>query len=199
MCSLSSSISTALHHPGLLPHQQHRLHGGGGAGRAAAGAAQAQPLTGLLQPAGTWDAASAGPTLGPSASPCTRHQLCSLGQGLCWPLAPTLRMLLPLFWQRLHPKEVEASVPEHSCGRRGGGEGLHPVSWAGWGARSPGIREVASSRLPQPRFLCLQDPVLQVLLSADLEGFQHFPSREEAGEALGCPWCSPGAGTPGCC
>uniref|UniRef100_A0A8B9G569 Sodium-independent sulfate anion transporter n=1 Tax=Amazona collaria TaxID=241587 RepID=A0A8B9G569_9PSIT len=48
-------------------------------------------------------------------------------------------------------------------------------------------------------FCSLQDPVLQVLLSADLEGFQHFPSREEAGEALGCPWCSPGAGTPGCC
>ncbi|XP_030817863.1 sodium-independent sulfate anion transporter isoform X8 [Camarhynchus parvulus] len=33
-------------------------------------------------------------------------------------------------------------------------------------------------------FCGLQDPVLQVLLSADLEGFQHFPSREEAGEAL---------------
>ncbi|XP_052664211.1 sodium-independent sulfate anion transporter isoform X2 [Harpia harpyja] len=29
-------------------------------------------------------------------------------------------------------------------------------------------------------FCSLQDPVLQVLLSADLEGFQHFPSREEA-------------------
>ncbi|NXN97359.1 S2611 protein, partial [Rhinopomastus cyanomelas] len=29
-------------------------------------------------------------------------------------------------------------------------------------------------------FCRLQDPVLQVLLSADLEGFQHFPSREEA-------------------
>ncbi|XP_053939269.1 sodium-independent sulfate anion transporter isoform X7 [Cuculus canorus] len=28
-------------------------------------------------------------------------------------------------------------------------------------------------------FCCLQDPVLQVLLSADLEGFQHFPSWEE--------------------
>ncbi|NXT02914.1 S2611 protein, partial [Jacana jacana] len=28
-------------------------------------------------------------------------------------------------------------------------------------------------------FCSLQDPVLQVLLSADLEGFQHFPSREE--------------------
>uniref|UniRef100_A0A8C6N695 Sodium-independent sulfate anion transporter n=1 Tax=Melopsittacus undulatus TaxID=13146 RepID=A0A8C6N695_MELUD len=48
-------------------------------------------------------------------------------------------------------------------------------------------------------FCRLQDPVLQVLLSADLEGFQHFPSWEEAGEALGCPWCSPGVGTPGCC
>uniref|UniRef100_A0A8C9NB77 Solute carrier family 26 member 11 n=1 Tax=Serinus canaria TaxID=9135 RepID=A0A8C9NB77_SERCA len=35
-------------------------------------------------------------------------------------------------------------------------------------------------------FCGLQDPVLQVLLSADLEGFQHFPSWEEAGEALGC-------------
>nr|XP_054501187.1 LOW QUALITY PROTEIN: sodium-independent sulfate anion transporter [Agelaius phoeniceus] len=32
-------------------------------------------------------------------------------------------------------------------------------------------------------FCGLQDPVLQVLLSADLEGFQHFPSREEAGRA----------------
>ncbi|XP_063207907.1 sodium-independent sulfate anion transporter isoform X2 [Chroicocephalus ridibundus] len=29
-------------------------------------------------------------------------------------------------------------------------------------------------------FCSLQDPVLKVLLSADLEGFQHFPSREEA-------------------
>ncbi|KAM6403512.1 LOW QUALITY PROTEIN: sodium-independent sulfate anion transporter [Rhynochetos jubatus] len=29
-------------------------------------------------------------------------------------------------------------------------------------------------------FCSLQDPVLQVLLSADLEGFRHFPSREEA-------------------
>ncbi|NXS52990.1 S2611 protein, partial [Brachypteracias leptosomus] len=29
-------------------------------------------------------------------------------------------------------------------------------------------------------FCSLQDPILQVLLSADLEGFQHFPSREEA-------------------
>ncbi|KFU85915.1 Sodium-independent sulfate anion transporter, partial [Chaetura pelagica] len=29
-------------------------------------------------------------------------------------------------------------------------------------------------------FCCLQDTVLQVLLSADLEGFQHFPSLEEA-------------------
>ncbi|NXP05997.1 S2611 protein, partial [Thinocorus orbignyianus] len=35
-------------------------------------------------------------------------------------------------------------------------------------------------------FCSLQDPVLQVLVSADLEGFQHFPTREEAGEALGC-------------
>ncbi|KAI1232511.1 hypothetical protein IHE44_0006977, partial [Lamprotornis superbus] len=35
-------------------------------------------------------------------------------------------------------------------------------------------------------FCGLKDPVLQVLLSADLEGFQHFPSREEAGEALDC-------------
>ncbi|NXX75612.1 S2611 protein, partial [Urocolius indicus] len=32
-------------------------------------------------------------------------------------------------------------------------------------------------------FCSLQDPVLQVLLSADLEGFQYFPSREEA------EWC----------
>ncbi|NWT74109.1 S2611 protein, partial [Prunella himalayana] len=32
-------------------------------------------------------------------------------------------------------------------------------------------------------FCALQEPVLQVLLSAELEGFQHFPSWEEAGEA----------------
>ncbi|XP_061866850.1 sodium-independent sulfate anion transporter isoform X2 [Colius striatus] len=38
-------------------------------------------------------------------------------------------------------------------------------------------------------FCSLQDPVLQVLLSADLEGFQHFPSREEA------EWC--GGAEPG--
>lgn len=69
VCSSSSSISTTLRHPGLLPHQQHRLHGGGGAGRAAAGAAQARPLAGLLQPAGTRDAASAGPVPGPAAAP----------------------------------------------------------------------------------------------------------------------------------
>ncbi|XP_063265269.1 sodium-independent sulfate anion transporter isoform X2 [Prinia subflava] len=48
----SGSISTTLRHPGLLPHQQHRLHGGGGAGRAAAGAARARPLAGLLWPEG---------------------------------------------------------------------------------------------------------------------------------------------------
>uniref|UniRef100_A0A8C3QVB7 Solute carrier family 26 member 11 n=1 Tax=Cyanoderma ruficeps TaxID=181631 RepID=A0A8C3QVB7_9PASS len=35
-------------------------------------------------------------------------------------------------------------------------------------------------------FCGLKDPVLRVLLSADFEGFQHFPSWEEAGEALGC-------------
>ncbi|NWY71973.1 S2611 protein, partial [Erithacus rubecula] len=34
-------------------------------------------------------------------------------------------------------------------------------------------------------FCGLQDPVLQVLLSADLEGFQHFPSWEEAGRCGG--------------
>ncbi|XP_042658266.1 sodium-independent sulfate anion transporter isoform X2 [Tyto alba] len=48
----SGSLSTTLRRPGLSPHQQHRLHGGGGAGRAAAGAAQARPLAGLLQAAG---------------------------------------------------------------------------------------------------------------------------------------------------
>ncbi|XP_010159119.1 PREDICTED: sodium-independent sulfate anion transporter, partial [Eurypyga helias] len=38
------------------------------------------------------------------------------------------------------------------------------------------------------------DPVLQVLLSADLEGFQHFPSREEAEQ---CGGAEPGgSGTP---
>ncbi|XP_051653321.1 sodium-independent sulfate anion transporter isoform X1 [Manacus candei] len=34
-------------------------------------------------------------------------------------------------------------------------------------------------------FCGLKDPVLQVLLSADLEGFQHFPSREEAERCRG--------------
>ncbi|NXU52555.1 S2611 protein, partial [Turnix velox] len=43
-------------------------------------------------------------------------------------------------------------------------------------------------------FCSLQEPVFRVLLSADFEGFQHFPSREEAGEALGCPGGSYGAG-----
>lgn len=38
-------------------------------------------------------------------------------------------------------------------------------------------------RAPQPLFLCPQDPVLRALLAADLEGFRHFPSWEEAGEA----------------
>uniref|UniRef100_A0A8C5IRP9 Solute carrier family 26 member 11 n=1 Tax=Junco hyemalis TaxID=40217 RepID=A0A8C5IRP9_JUNHY len=37
---------------GLQPRQQHRLHSSAGAGRAAAGAAQARPLAGLLCPAG---------------------------------------------------------------------------------------------------------------------------------------------------
>ncbi|KAM6050480.1 sodium-independent sulfate anion transporter isoform 1-T1 [Chlamydotis macqueenii] len=40
-------------------------------------------------------------------------------------------------------------------------------------------------------FCSLQDPVLQVLLSADLEGFQHFPSREEAER---CGGAEPGVG-----
>ncbi|KAK0676630.1 S2611 protein, partial [Pygoscelis papua] len=40
-------------------------------------------------------------------------------------------------------------------------------------------------------FCSLQDPVLQVLLSADLEGFQHFPSREEAER---CGGADPGGG-----
>ncbi|XP_064532305.1 sodium-independent sulfate anion transporter isoform X3 [Pseudopipra pipra] len=40
-------------------------------------------------------------------------------------------------------------------------------------------------------FCGLKDPVLQVLLSADLEGFQHFPSREEAEQCRGAePWDS---------
>ncbi|NXF87733.1 S2611 protein, partial [Eubucco bourcierii] len=34
-------------------------------------------------------------------------------------------------------------------------------------------------------FCSLQEPVLRVLLSADLEGFQHFPSREEAERCRG--------------
>ncbi|XP_059720557.1 sodium-independent sulfate anion transporter isoform X4 [Haemorhous mexicanus] len=45
-------ISSSLCAAGLQPRQQHRLHGRAGAGRAAAGAAQARPLTGLLWPAG---------------------------------------------------------------------------------------------------------------------------------------------------
>lgn len=61
---------------------------------------------------------------------------------------------------------------------------------------SPEEVRSGQQRGPQPRFLCPQDPVLQVLLSADLEGFQHFPSREEAGEAVGCPGSSPRAGVP---
>ncbi|NWX81152.1 S2611 protein, partial [Alca torda] len=40
-------------------------------------------------------------------------------------------------------------------------------------------------------FCSLQDPVLEVLLSADLEGFQHFPSREEAER---CGGAEPGGG-----
>ncbi|XP_010162453.1 sodium-independent sulfate anion transporter, partial [Antrostomus carolinensis] len=45
--------------------------------------------------------------------------------------------------------------------------------------------------LPQPSFLYSQDPVLQVLLSADLPGFQHFPSLEEAER---CAGAEPGGG-----
>ncbi|XP_050570278.1 sodium-independent sulfate anion transporter isoform X2 [Cygnus atratus] len=56
----SVSTLTVLHHPGLPPHQQHRLHGGGGAGRAAAGAAQARHLAGLLQSAGPGSPSPAG-------------------------------------------------------------------------------------------------------------------------------------------
>ncbi|XP_075296767.1 sodium-independent sulfate anion transporter isoform X1 [Opisthocomus hoazin] len=40
-------------------------------------------------------------------------------------------------------------------------------------------------------FCSLQDPVRQVLLSAGLEGFQHFPSREEAERCIGA---APGGG-----
>ena len=69
VCSSSSSISTALRRPGLPPRQQRGLHGGGRAGRAAAGAAQARRLAGLLQPAGTWDAASGPPRLVPLPRP----------------------------------------------------------------------------------------------------------------------------------
>ncbi|NXT18862.1 S2611 protein, partial [Syrrhaptes paradoxus] len=53
-------------------------------------------------------------------------------------------------------------------------------------------------------FCSLQDPVLQVLLSAELEGFQHFPSWEEAercgGAGLGgsgaAPFTSPSESSP---
>lgn len=73
-----------------------------------------------------------------------------------------------------------------AAGHGAAGKGCVPCPrWLG--GHSPGWRGRASSRIPQPWFLCPQDPVLQVLLSADLEGFQHFRSREEAGEALGCP------------
>ncbi|NXM66693.1 S2611 protein, partial [Serilophus lunatus] len=48
-------------------------------------------------------------------------------------------------------------------------------------------------------FCGLKDPVLKVLLSADLEGFQHFPSREEAercrGAELGGAWTDPFSST----
>ncbi|XP_058673164.1 sodium-independent sulfate anion transporter [Ammospiza caudacuta] len=43
------------------------------------------------------------------------------------------------------------------------------------------LQELHGHGLPLA-FCALQEPVLQVLLSADIEGFQHFPSREEAGE-----------------
>ncbi|KAM6119109.1 LOW QUALITY PROTEIN: sodium-independent sulfate anion transporter-like [Phoenicopterus ruber ruber] len=50
-------------------------------------------------------------------------------------------------------------------------------------------------------FCSLQDPVLQVLLSADLEGFQHFPSQEEAercgGAELGGGGAAPFTSTGG--
>lgn len=149
LCS-SSSISTTLRHPGLLPRQQHRLHGGAGAGRAAAGAAQTRPLAGLLWPQGVC-------VQPPARGGCARwaRPPCP-PRARCWPLP---------WWHHHHPKHL------HLTAGVAGGSALE-----GW--KCPA--------LPQPSFLCPQDPVLQVLLSADLEGFQHFPSWEEAGEALGC-------------
>ncbi|XP_042658267.1 sodium-independent sulfate anion transporter isoform X3 [Tyto alba] len=47
-----------------------------------------------------------------------------------------------------------------------------------------------------PAFCRLQDPVLQVLLSAGLEGFQHFPSREEAERCGGAELGGSGAAPP---
>ncbi|NXM14519.1 S2611 protein, partial [Ploceus nigricollis] len=46
------------------------------------------------------------------------------------------------------------------------------------------LQELRRHGLPLA-FCGLQDPVLQVLLSADLEGFQHFPSWEEAEQCRG--------------
>lgn len=55
-------------------------------------------------------------------------------------------------------------------------------------------RGAPGTELPSP-FLCPQDPVLHALLAADLEGFQHFLSWEEAGEAaMRCSYGSQGAG-----
>lgn len=206
ICSFSSSIPTTLRHPGLSPHQQHRLHGGGGAGRAAAGAAQARPLAGLLQPAGTRGAASGGPVPGPAASPRTRRRLCSAGEALPRRAQPgrlphavcagrrgccCLSSGGTFISKRWRLRHLSPAV-----GCRAVGKGCSLCPGLAGRLTAPGRWEVASSGLPQPKFLCPQDPVLQVLLSADLEGFQHFPSQEEAGEALGCPGCFPGAGVP---
>lgn len=63
----------------------------------------------------------------------------------------------------------------------------HTLPWAARRAPSPWQRGTRRLRAPQLQFLCPQDQVLRALLAADLEGFRHFPSWEEAGEASGCP------------
>ncbi|KAM6344820.1 sodium-independent sulfate anion transporter isoform 2-T2 [Alca torda] len=177
VCSSSSSISTRLRRPGLLPHQQHRLHGGGGAGRAAAGAAQARPLAGLLQPAGGWDAAPAAPMPGPAAAPRG-----GLRAALCEDATAALLVA---------PSSQGGGGCSIPVRLRDAGKGCVPCPGLAGGLTAPEGRAAASSRLPQPAFLCPQDPVLEVLLSADLEGFQHFPSREEAER---CGGAEPGGG-----
>ncbi|KAI6075793.1 Sodium-independent sulfate anion transporter [Aix galericulata] len=56
----------------------------------------------------------------------------------------------------------------------------HTLPWAARRAPSPRQRGTRWLQAPQLQFLCPQDQVLRALLAADLEGFRHFPSWEEA-------------------